>query len=88
MLNRVPMRSRRTMPTDWSLLPRFSPHWKIVGMVTNFSGKRRFDWWDPDNPDHELCRATAAHEGAHEGGGVGAPAPAKAAATTEEGAEL
>jgi len=45
LLGRIPMHSRRSMPTDWSILPRFSPHWEVVGIVTGFSGKRRFDWF-------------------------------------------
>ena len=66
MLSRVPMKSRRTMPTDWSLLPRFSPHWEIVGVVTKYSGKRRFDWWTPgelDGGDREGGEPAGGHEG-------------------------
>jgi len=45
MLQRLPMRAQRSKPTDWSLLPNWSPFWDISGVVTNFSAKRRFEWY-------------------------------------------
>ena len=45
-LSRLPMHATETKPTDWSLLPQRSEYWDIAGIVTGFSGKRGFHWFN------------------------------------------
>lgn len=44
-LSRLPLCASLTRPTDWSLLPTQTSCWKAVGVVTQFSAKRRFSWF-------------------------------------------
>ena len=48
LLGRLPMKATWARPTDWSLLPAVCPdHWCTVGIVTGFSEKRSFRWYQP-----------------------------------------